>query len=51
LGGLFRIIHGVDAVLSWWGEPVYSDGLIAGGVIIILVALIPSAWIETAAKR
>jgi len=49
-GGLFRIRHGVFIVINWYGQPVSSHLMVVGGVMMILVALIPSAWIERAAK-
>jgi hypothetical protein len=49
-GGLFRIKHGVFIVINWYGQPFSSHLMVIGGVIMILVALIPSGWIERAAK-
>jgi hypothetical protein len=54
-GGVFRIQHGFDYILNWWGEPVYSYGMIIAGVIVIPLAWIPTRWsdkgVEWAAKR
>jgi hypothetical protein len=47
-GGAFRIQNGFDHILNWWGAPVYLDGLIIGGVIVILLAWVPVAWMEKA---
>jgi hypothetical protein len=49
-GGLFRIKHGVFIIINWYGAPISSHLMIVGGVIMILVALIPSGWIEKAAS-
>jgi hypothetical protein len=47
-GGVFRIRRGFDYILNWWGEPVYSNGLIIAGVIVILLGWVPTAWMEKA---
>ena len=55
VGGVFRIQRGFDYVLNWWGEPVYSYGLIIAGVIVVPLAWVPTRWsdkaFEWAAKR
>jgi hypothetical protein len=47
-GGVFRIRHGADYVLNWWGNPVDANGLIIAGVIVIILAWIPTSWMEKA---
>jgi hypothetical protein len=50
IGGLLRIKHGVFFVINWYRAPISSHLMVVGGVIMIVVALIPLAWIERAAK-
>jgi hypothetical protein len=44
--GLFRFSHGVLFIVNWQAMPVYSGGVIATGTVLIVLAMIPSAWIE-----
>jgi hypothetical protein len=50
-GGWFKIMHGTYYWTNRYGEPVYSTSLIATGAVILLLALLPSSWIENLAKR
>jgi hypothetical protein len=43
------LLGGVQVVTHWTGQPMFSWGLIAGGGLCILLALIPAAWIAKAA--
>jgi len=43
-------MNGVLFVINWYGQVVYSDLLIAIGAVLIVFALIPSSWIEKAAR-
>jgi len=47
--GLLRLLGGVHVVTHWTGQPMFSWGLIAGGIVCILLAFIPSSWIAKAA--
>jgi hypothetical protein len=40
-GGWFRIQHGQEYILNWWGNPVYAQGLIIAGIIVAIAAWIP----------
>ena len=54
-GGVFRIEHGAEYRLNWYREPVYAYDFIIAGVILILLAWIPTRWsdrvVAWAAKR
>jgi hypothetical protein len=49
LVGTARAFRGVQVVIHSNLQPVFSWGLIAGGGLCILLALIPSSWIVKAA--
>jgi hypothetical protein len=49
LVGTARAFRGVQVVIHSNLQPVFSWGLIAGGGLCILLALIPSLWIVKAA--
>jgi hypothetical protein len=40
--GLLRLLGGVQVVTHWTGQPMFSWGLIAGGIVCILSAFIPN---------
>jgi hypothetical protein len=46
--GLLRLLAGVQVVTHWTGQPMFSWGLIAAGMICIFSAFIPSSWIARA---
>jgi hypothetical protein len=48
-GGFFRLSHGVLFALNYYSLPVFSGGQIAVGVVVVLVAMIPSSWLEKTA--
>jgi hypothetical protein len=50
LGGIYQYTYGGLIGQNWLHQPVYSTSLIAIGVPVILSTLIPSSWIENAAK-
>ena len=47
--GILRILGGVQVVTHWTGQPMFSWGLVAAGIVCILSALIPVSWTSTAA--
>ena len=47
--GWLRLAGDVQVVTHGTGQPMFSWGLIAGGIVCILSALIPSSWIPKAA--
>ena len=49
LAGTARLLRGVQVVTHWTGQPVFSWGLVAAGVICFGLALIPVSWIAHAA--
>jgi len=50
LGGIYQYTYGGLIGQNWLHQPVYSTSLIAIGVPVILSSLVPSTWIEKAAK-
>ena len=47
--GVLRMLGGVQVVTHWTGQPMFSWGLVAAGIICIFSALVPASWIATAA--
>ena len=47
--GVALLLRGVQVVTHGTGQPMFSWGLIAGGGLCILLALIPASWIAKAA--
>ena len=47
--GSTMLLRGVQVVTHWTGQPMFSWGLIAGGGLCILLALIPAPSIAKAA--
>lgn len=47
--GVLWAQSGFGYVHNWLGEPIYSHGLIILGVILILIAGIPTRWLDKAA--
>jgi hypothetical protein len=50
LGGIYQYTYGGLIGQNWLHQPIYSTTLIVVGVLVIVSALIPSSWIENAAK-
>jgi hypothetical protein len=48
--GILRIIGGIQVVRHGNGQPMFSWGLIAGGIICFILAFVPLSWIARAAK-
>ena len=46
--GFLRLLGGVQVVTHWTGQPMFSWGLIAAGIICILSAFIPNSWVARA---
>jgi hypothetical protein len=46
--GILRMRSGVQVVTHWTGQPMFSWGLITGGVLLIISAFIPQSWIAKA---
>lgn len=44
--GYWRLAHGVDVVRHYTGQPMFSYGLIAAGVLLILFAALPERLIN-----
>jgi hypothetical protein len=47
--GSVMLLRGVQVVTHWTGQPMFSRGLITGGGLCILLALVPAPWIARAA--
>ncbi len=47
--GIGRMMSGIQVVRHSSGQPVFSWGLIAGGILCFLLALIPISWVAKAA--
>jgi hypothetical protein len=50
-GGFFRLAHGVLVVINWRYQPIYSGALVGSGVLVVLMVLIPLAWLEWVVAR
>ena len=48
--GLLRLLAGVQVETHWTGQPMFSYGLVAGGALCALLALIPTSWVAWAAQ-
>jgi len=46
--GKLRLLGGVHVVTHWTGQPMFSWGLIAAGILCIASALAPQSWIAKA---
>jgi len=46
--GVVRLRGGIQVVTHSIGQPVFSWGLIAAGIVCIVFAFIPNAWIASA---
>jgi hypothetical protein len=47
--GVLRMLGGVQVVTHWTGQPMFSWGLVAAGIVCIFSALVPASWIAAAA--
>jgi uncharacterized protein YcsI (UPF0317 family) len=47
--GIALLLSGVQVVIHWTGQPMFSWGLIAAGGLCVVLALIPASWIAKAA--
>ncbi len=48
--GLLRLRGGILVVRHFTGQPMFSWGLIAGGIVCILLAIVPLSWVQKAAE-
>lgn len=48
--GSLNLLRDVQVVTHWTGQPMFSWGLIAGGGLCIVLALIPASWIVKVAR-
>ncbi len=48
--GLLRLNGGISVVRHFSGQPIFSWGLIAGGIVCLLLALVPLSWVQKAAE-
>jgi len=48
--GVLRMLGGVQVVTHWTGQPLFSWGLVAAGIVCILSAMVPLSWIAWAAQ-
>jgi len=49
--GVLRLRQGLDVVTHSTGQPMFSWGLIAGGVVCIILSLIPNSWVASAVDQ
>lgn len=49
--GILRVHGGVQVVRHNSGQPMFSWGLIAGGILCLVLAFVPLLWIAKAAKK
>jgi mannose/fructose/N-acetylgalactosamine-specific phosphotransferase system component IIC len=48
--GIALMLRGVQVVRNWTGQPMFSWGFIAAGILCLLLAGIPVSWIAWAAQ-
>ena len=48
--GSLRLLGGVQVVTHWTGQPMFSWGLIAAGIVCLLSALVPVSWVNKATE-
>jgi len=46
--GKLRLLGGVRVVTHWTGQPMFSWGLMAAGLLCIVSALVPQSWMARA---
>ncbi len=51
LVGYVRLKEGVFVVRHWTGQPMFSYGLIAAGLVLIIVAVVPVRLISGTTNR
>jgi len=44
------MLGGVQVVTHWTGQPMFSWGLVAAGIVSVLSALVPPSWIARATQ-
>ena len=49
LVGIARLRMGVQVISNSRGLPIWSSGIIGVGIVVILLALVPSSWIASSA--
>ncbi len=47
--GVLRMLGGVQVVTHGTGQPMFSWGLVAAGIVCILASLVPVSWVAKAA--
>jgi hypothetical protein len=48
--GMAWMLNGVQVVRHGTGQPLFSWGLVASGLLCIVLAIIPGSWIVKAAE-
>jgi hypothetical protein len=49
--GTLQMLGGIQVVPHSNGQPVFSWGLIVGGILCVVFAFVPISWIAKAAKK
>ena len=42
--GVLRMLHGIQVVTHGTGQPMFSWGLVAGGMLCIALSILPTSW-------
>jgi hypothetical protein len=48
--GLLELKGGRIVLVHWTGQPLYSAGLVAMGVLLIVFAFLPNSWVARIAR-
>ncbi len=48
--GLLRLNGDIQVVRHYTGQPMFSWGLIAAGIVSVLLAVVPISWVQKAAE-
>jgi len=48
--GVALLVRGIQVVRHWTGQPLFSWGFVAAGILCFILALIPESWVEKAAE-
>jgi Na+/melibiose symporter-like transporter len=48
--GVLLLRRGVQVVMHWTGQPMFSWGFVAAGVVCFVLAFIPTSWVAKAAE-
>lgn len=48
--GIVRLLNGIQVVPHFSRQPLFSWGLVAAGLVCLVLAAIPTSWIARAAK-